>query len=116
MVTRICGNIDFSSSVPFEIHQSSGVVTIPSGPEKDWKPTYNLEVVAVDDSQEISTPVTIHITKDPQDDANLDLFTDRLIELPETLEYSVLENAAGEGLSGNNITSFSQTHVRSFVV
>ena len=87
-----------------------------SGPENDWKPTYNLEVVAVDDAQEISTPVTIHVTKDPQDDANLDLFTDRLIELPETLEYSVVENVAGEGLSVNNITSFAQTHGRSFVV
>ena len=83
MVTRLCGNTVVSSSVPFEIHQSSGVLTVTSGPEKDWKPTYNLEVVAVDDAQEISTPVTIHVTKDPQDDANLDLFTDRLTELPE---------------------------------
>ena len=79
VVTRLCGNTVVSSSVPFEIHQSSGVLTVTSGPEKDWKPTYNLEVVVVDDAQEISTPVTIHVTKDPQEDANMDLFTDRLI-------------------------------------
>ena len=38
------------------------------------------------------------------------------IDLPETLEYSAVENVAGEGLTVNNITSFAQTHGRSFVV
>ena len=64
---------------------------------KDWKPSYNLEVVASDDAQEISTAVTIHITKDPQDDASIEQFADKLNELPETLEYSVRENVEGNG-------------------
>ena len=49
----------------------------------------------MDASQKISAPITIHVTKDPQDDTSLDLFTDRLANLPETLEYSVVENVAG---------------------
>lgn len=64
---------------------------------KDWKSSYNLEVVASDDAQEISTAVTIHITKDPQDDASIEQFADKLNELPETLEYSVRENVEGNG-------------------
>ena len=72
------------------------MITVSTRPEKAWKTTYNLEVVAVDATQEISAPITIHVTKDPQDDTSLDLFTDRLVNLPETLEYSVVENVAGE--------------------
>lgn len=85
--------------VPFEIHRSSGILTVSTGPSKDWKSTYNLEVVAKDDDQEISTAVIIHVTKDPKDDASLDLFSERLNELPETLEFSVIENVEGKILS-----------------
>ena len=70
-----------------------------TGPSKDWKSTYNLEVIAKDDAQEISAPVTVHVTKDPQDDASLDLFAERLNDLPEILEYSVIENVDGKILS-----------------
>ena len=86
--------------MPFEIHQSSGILTVSSsgsGDKKDWKPSYNLEVVASDDLHKISTPVTIHITQDPQDDARIEQFADKLNDLPETLEYSVLENVEGNG-------------------
>ena len=52
--------------------------------------------MARDDGQQISSPVTIHITKDAQDDASIEQFTDKLNDLPETLEYSVLENVEGK--------------------
>ena len=60
------------------------------------KSSYNLEVVARDDGQQITAPVTVHITKDAQDDASIEQFTDKLNDLPETLEYSVLENVEGK--------------------
>ena len=66
---------------------------------KELKPSYNLEVVASDGSQEIATAVTIHITKDPKDDASIEQFADKLNDLPETLEYSVRENVEGNGNS-----------------
>ena len=82
--------------VPFEIHQSSGILTISSTADlREWKSSYNLEVVASDTSQKISTPVTIHITKDAQDDATIEQFADKLNDLPEVLEYSVQENVEG---------------------
>ena len=82
--------------VPFEIHQSSGILTISStGGLKELKPSYNLEVAASDDTKKISTAVTIHITKDPQDDASIEQFADKLNESPETLEYTVTENLEG---------------------
>lgn len=84
--------------VPFEIHQSSGILTISSTADlREWKSSYNLEVVASDTSQKISTPVTIHITKDAQDDATIEQFADKLNDLPEVLEYSVQENVEGNG-------------------
>ena len=84
--------------VPFEIHQSSGILTISSTADlREWKSSYNLEVVASDSSQKISTPVTIHITKDAQDDATIEKFADKLNDLPEVLEYSVQENVEGNG-------------------
>ena len=84
--------------VPFEIHQSSGILTISSTADlREWKSSYNLEVVASDTSQKISTPVTIHITKDAQDDATIEQFADKLNDLPEVLEYSVRENVEGNG-------------------
>ena len=82
--------------MPFEIHQSSGILTVSSTAGlKELKPSYNLEVVASDGSQEIATAVTIHITKDPKDDASIEQFADKLNDLPETLEYSVRENVEG---------------------
>ena len=60
------------------------------------KSSYNLEVVARDDGQQITAPVTVHITKDAQDDASIEQFTDKLNDLPETLEYSVVENVEGK--------------------
>ena len=84
--------------MPFEIHQSSGILTISSTRGlKEWKPSYNLEVTASDDEHQISSQVTIHITQDPQDDAKIEQFTDKLNDLPETLEYSVRENVEGNG-------------------
>ena len=83
-------------TVPFEVHQSTGILTISSGTLKELKSSYNLEVVARDDGQEISAPVTVHITKDAQDDASIEQFTDKLNDLPETLEYSVVENVEGK--------------------
>ena len=91
----------FIVSVPFEIHQSSGILTISStGNLKEWKPSYNLEVAASDDSQKISTAVTIHITKDQAEDdiANTEQFADKLNDAPETLEYSVTENLEGNAI------------------
>ena len=82
--------------MPFEVHQSTGILTISSGTLKELKSSYNLEVVARDDGQEISAPVTVHITKDAQDDASIEQFTDKLNDLPETLEYSVPENVEGK--------------------
>ena len=66
---------------------------------KELKSSYNLEVVARDDGQQITAPVTVHITKDAQDDASIEQFTDKLNDLPETLEYSVLENVEGKSRS-----------------
>ena len=79
------------------------------------KSSYNLEVVARDDGQQISAPVTIHITKDAQDDASIEQFTDKLNDLPETLEYSVLENVEGKSRFWISdllsLTNISQSHL-----
>ena len=56
---------------------------------------------ASDGNQHISTPVTIHVTKDAQTDENLEPLTERLANLPETLEYSVVENVAGSLMSSD---------------
>ena len=96
--------------MPFEIHQSSGILTVSSTAGlKELKPSYNLEVVASDGSQEIATAVTIHITKDPKDDASIEQFADKLNDLPETLEYSVRENVEGNGNTRDGNSDLNQS-------
>ena len=83
-------NAKYFLPVPFELHQSSGVRTVSAaGSEIDWKQTYNLEVLARDSrDQQISAPVTIHVTMDVQEEERLigEVGSEKLTELPETLE------------------------------
>jgi hypothetical protein len=53
-----------SSSVPFVIDPSSGIVTVDweeegEGEGPDWKTSYSLQVVATDGTQEIVAPLVI---------------------------------------------------------
>ena len=96
VMTEIVVTVTFFVLVPFEIHHSSGILNVETGSLKEWKATYNLEVVAKDNTQEISASVIIHVTQDREDDANIKQLTDKLKNLPETLEFSVMENVDGE--------------------